>query len=112
MLRQFSIKRIAGFFLIDLLGTLGVLVWASSLRADLGNLPGWLVDRLGTLQIVVGSEGQAISGNYIYKISVLILVAIIWPIFFSTFSVYDGKRNPNLIAELRNVFIATCISAI
>jgi exopolysaccharide biosynthesis polyprenyl glycosylphosphotransferase len=112
MLRQFSIKRIFGFFLVDWLGTLGVLVWASSLRTDLGNLPGWLVNRLGTLQIVVGSEGQIISGNYIYKISVLVLVAIIWPIFFSTFSVYEGKRNPNLIAELRNVFVAACVSAV
>ena len=82
MLRRFSIKRIFGFFLVDWLGSIAILVWASLLRVDLGNLPAWLVDRLQTLQITVGSEGQIVSGNYIYKLSVLVLVAIIWPIFF------------------------------
>jgi exopolysaccharide biosynthesis polyprenyl glycosylphosphotransferase len=40
------------------------------------------------------------------------LVALIWPFFFVTYSVYDGRRNATLTAELRNVFLAICVSAL
>jgi exopolysaccharide biosynthesis polyprenyl glycosylphosphotransferase len=40
----------------------------------------------------------------------LVLVSLIWPFFFIVFSVYDGRRNETLKAELRNVFTASSVS--
>ena len=112
MLRQFSFKRILGFFLIDWLGSLAILVYASILRANLGSLPQPWIAQLQSIDIPVGFQGKAIGDNVIFNLSVFIIVAVIWPIFFATYSVYDGRRNQGLMDELRNVFIATCVSTI
>lgn len=41
-----------------------------------------------------------------------ILVAVIWPLFFSIFSVYDGRRLPTLQTELLYVFLAIIVSTL
>jgi exopolysaccharide biosynthesis polyprenyl glycosylphosphotransferase len=112
MLRQFSFKRVLGFFLLDWLGSLALLYWASSLRTTLGVLPLAWITRLESLNILVGLHGAFNPQDPIFKLSLLIIVAILWPFFFTTFSVYDGRRNPTLLAELRNVAVATCVSAV
>lgn len=112
MLHQFSIKRIAGFFFTDWLGTLAMLVCASYLRAFLGNLPPSLVNRLQSLHISVGLQGGTYGDNTISMLPIFIVVAVIWPIFFVIFSVYDGRHNETLEAELRNILIAVCVSMV
>jgi len=37
-------------------------------------------------------------------------VALLWPFFLVTFSVYDGRRNETMGAELLNVFLAVCVA--
>jgi exopolysaccharide biosynthesis polyprenyl glycosylphosphotransferase len=112
MLRQFSTKRILGFFLLDWLGTLLVLVSSFFFRTRFGSLPSALIQKLDSLNISVGVQGEVTTGIAGVNIAVLILVAVLWPFFFISFSVYDGRRNPTLLNELRNVFIAICVSGV
>lgn len=101
MLRQFSAQRIISFFLLDWLGTLGMLLLAAYLRNQVGDLPALL----GLVEDWPGAYGvgtlppQAIA-----------LVALIWPAFFIVFSVYDGRRNGTLRAEVGNVTAAVLVS--
>jgi exopolysaccharide biosynthesis polyprenyl glycosylphosphotransferase len=115
MLRQFSARRIIVFFLFDCLGTLAVFSFAASLRIEFGNLPNPFLALLSLIGIREG--GSLVSWATIdpYRIlvpQVFVLVALIWPFYFVVFSVYDGRRNETLTAELLNVFLATCISTI
>ncbi len=113
MLRQFSTRRIVTFFLIDWLGTLGLLFLAALLRARLGNLPQPILDLLTSLEIPeAGTFANWPTAKLGYMLSwqVFFIVALIWPFFFIVFSVYDGRRNETLKAELLNVFMATCVS--
>jgi FlaA1/EpsC-like NDP-sugar epimerase len=43
---------------------------------------------------------------------VFLLIALIWPFFLIVFSVYDGRRNQSLKAELLNVFLAINVSTV
>jgi exopolysaccharide biosynthesis polyprenyl glycosylphosphotransferase len=111
MLRQFSTNRIVAFFLLDWLGTLGMLVLAGIMRTGLGDLPHLLVTSLQALGIPLhGGVPEGHLGGL--SVQVVVLVALIWPFFLSVFSVYDGRRNATLHAELRNVFMAICVSTV
>jgi exopolysaccharide biosynthesis polyprenyl glycosylphosphotransferase len=111
MLRQFSVKRIVGFFLLDWLGSLTMLACAAWLRTPLGQLPSRVLAFLGRLHVQVGgiSGAPELSGA-ILPWPLLIAVAILWPIIFNILSVYDGRRNESPWLELRNVFFAICFS--
>jgi exopolysaccharide biosynthesis polyprenyl glycosylphosphotransferase len=110
MLRQFSTKRIAGFFLIDWFGTLGMLLVATALRFRLGYLPAGFVNLLQKMQIEVSGQWEIVNPEHLLESPVFIVVAIIWPFFLITFSVYDGRHNQTLKAELLNVFMAVCVA--
>jgi len=113
MLRQFSTKRIIGFFLLDWLGTLAMLYLAVLLRARVGYLPPWLLTLIQRLEIPEGGhwvDWTTISPGEIMSPYVFILVALIWPFFLLLFSVYDGQRQQTLKAELLNVFLVICVS--
>ena len=110
-MRQFSVKRIVGFFLIDWLGSMAMLACAAWLRAPLGKLPDWMLAFLGRLHVQVGGlSGAAELSGAILPWPILIVVAVLWPIIFNIFSVYDGRRNSNPWLELRNVFFAISFS--
>lgn len=113
MLRQFSTKRVIGFFLIDWLGTLAMLYTAVLLRARVGHLPLWLLNLVQRLEIPEGGrwvDWTTISPGEIMSPRVFILVALIWPFFLFLFSIYDGRRQQTLKTELLNVFLAICVS--
>ncbi|MGB6423562.1 MAG: sugar transferase [Anaerolineales bacterium] len=109
MLRQFSTRRIISSFLLDWLGTLLALLLAVFSRAGMENFSrgflgiNWFVDSPG---------GGGVWPTHLLTPQVLILVSLIWPVFFIVFSVYDGRRNENLKAELINVFMATVASTL
>jgi exopolysaccharide biosynthesis polyprenyl glycosylphosphotransferase len=106
MLRQFSTRRVLGFFLWDWLGTLAMLALASVLRVPLGQLPGPLAATLQAMRISQGGLKPVATEIGQLPIEVFGLVAVIWPFFFNAFSVYDGRRNETLKAELLNVLLA------
>ena len=110
MLRQFSVRRIVGFFLIDWLGSLAMLLCAALLRPLLGGVSGRLLNLLTLLHIQVGGVGVEIDTTLPW--SLVIAVSILWPIIFNTLAVYDGRRNGNIWQELRNVFYAICLSTL
>jgi exopolysaccharide biosynthesis polyprenyl glycosylphosphotransferase len=111
MLRQFSIKRILGFAVLDWLGTLGMLLLAAYLRAWLGNIPGPVVELARSLQIPIRTwEVNAASDTLTPQ--VFFLVSVIWPFFFIVFHVYDGRYNETLKAELLNVLLALIASSL
>jgi exopolysaccharide biosynthesis polyprenyl glycosylphosphotransferase len=114
MLRQFSAKRIVGFFLIDWLGTLAVLLLAAFLRGEMGNLPQPLIDLAGTLEITLGGTAAGDPSSTILSLSprVFVFVAFFWPILFIASSVYDARNTGTLQAELRSVFLAICASTL
>lgn len=114
MLRQFSAKRIIGFFFLDWLGTLAVLLLAAFLRREIGNLPQSIIDLAGSLEITLGGTPEGVPPSTILSLSprVLVIVAFFWPILFVASSVYDARRNETLRAELRSVFLAICISTL
>ena len=137
MLRQFSVKRIVFFFLLDWLGSLAMLLEAAMLRARLGDLPQSVLDFLGRLHIQVGEAGNGVSplqmrasiwggaGNGVSPLQMrasiwggagggvlplLTAVAVLWPVCLIIFSVYDGRHNRTIWLELKNVFLAVCLS--
>lgn len=112
MLRRFSLNRIIGFFLCDSIGTLAMLTAAIYLRAEIGRLPVTISNLMKLLQIQTYNFWREPPISELLPFPVFILVAIIWPFFMFVFSVYDGRRNPTLMAELLNVFLAICISTL
>jgi exopolysaccharide biosynthesis polyprenyl glycosylphosphotransferase len=109
MLRKFSTRRIIVFFLLDWLGTLAVLFISTGLRAAWKVPPQFLNDLIQVLGIPSWT-GEINNWEFMIVPQVFVLVAIIWPIFFIIFSVYDGRRNESLKMELLNVFLAICVS--
>jgi exopolysaccharide biosynthesis polyprenyl glycosylphosphotransferase len=59
------------------------------------------------LQIPSGIVWRGAELEALLMPQVLLLVAILWPVFFISFSVYDGQRSSTLMAELKNIIIAT-----
>ena len=115
MLRQFSVRHIIFFFLLDWLGTLAVFYFATSLRVEFGNLPSAflaLLNLMGIRPVATWIDWATVDLSLILIPQVFVLIALIWPFYFITFSVYDGRRNETIKAELLNVFLATCISTI
>jgi len=114
MLRQFSTKRIVGFFLLDWFGTLVMLLLAAFLRVRLGDLPEPLLNLVESLNVTLGGTQPGVASSTILSLStrVVLLVAVIWPAMFVVFSVYDGRRNETLKAELRHVLLAICASSL
>ncbi|MCL4487636.1 MAG: sugar transferase [Chloroflexi bacterium] len=111
MLRQFSIQRVIFFFGLDWLGTLGMMLLAGLVRGELGILPQPITDALQLLRIPLWlGEVRNVQESILPQ--VLVIVAVIWPCFFVVFSVYDGRRNDSLKAELINVFLAVCVSTV
>lgn len=115
MLRQFSARRIIFFFLLDWISTLALFYFSSKLRPELGNLPDTFLEVLAFMGIMHGVDGVnwiAVDPNQILIPQVFGLIALIWPFYFFIFSVYDGRRNETLRAELLNIFLAICTSTI
>jgi len=110
MLRQFSTRRIIASFLFDWLGTIGMLILAAYLRVQIGFLPQPLLTLLEGLQIPVTNWWEGMRPEDVFALPIIIIISIIWPFFFSVFSVYDGRRNESPKAELLNVFMATAAS--
>jgi len=97
---------------MDWLGTIGMLILATYMRLEIGEIPMLLLDLLKEIQIPVVDWWAGLQYADILASPILVLVSIIWPFFFVVFSVYDGRRNGTLKAELLNVFLAICISTI
>jgi exopolysaccharide biosynthesis polyprenyl glycosylphosphotransferase len=115
MLRQFSTRRVVFFFLFDWLGTLAMFYLAASLRVEVGNLPDAFLALLRLMGIPQGgtlTEWATASPSLFLVPQVLILIALTWPSCFITFSIYDGRNNETLKAELLNVFLAICLSTL
>ena len=112
MLRRFSTRRVIGLLLMDWLGTIGMLILATYLRLEIGKIPMPFINLLEGMQIPVVGWWEGLRYADILASPILVLVSIIWPFFFVVFSVYDGRRNGTLKAELLNVFLAICISTI
>lgn len=113
MLRQFSAKRIAGFFALDLLGTLAMLLLAAYIRAGLQGLPAPIAMLWQSLALPVTLNWSGIgSTTSNLSTEVLLLVTLIWPFYFLIFPVYSGHRNETLGAELLNVFLAITVSTL
>jgi exopolysaccharide biosynthesis polyprenyl glycosylphosphotransferase len=107
MLGGFSFRRIVGTFFFDLTATIFALIIALKLRFEIGLLPSTWRDFLESLGIETGIVWEGAETEALLMPQVFILVAIIWPIVFNSFSIYDGRRNATLIAELKNVMLAT-----
>lgn len=105
MLREFSVRRIVAFVLLDWVGTLALLSVAARIHAKLDTLPGLPQTWRYAPGIIQASEAQDSMSLWIY-----LLVALTWPAFFVAFAVYDGPRNETLKAELLNVFQAIVVS--
>lgn len=112
MLRRFSNRRVLTFFLFDLLGTIAMLILAAYLRVEIGFLPKPFIALLRELQIPVVNWWEGLRPEDIFSWPIIFLITIIWPFFFTVFSVYDGRRNENLKSELINVFAAIVASCL
>ena len=112
MLRRFSTARVAGFFLLDWLGTLAIVALAAVLRRDIGALPQPLAALAASWEIALGGARYSPSAFLMLglPVNVYILTAVIWPAVFIGSSVYEGRRNPTLGSELRRVLTAACAS--
>jgi exopolysaccharide biosynthesis polyprenyl glycosylphosphotransferase len=111
MLRQFSTRRIIVFFFFDWFGSLACLIAADFTRMWLADLPIFLDNLLDALRIQRGGIGAAEQLPLPWSLApVLVLAGLIWPFFFAGLSVYDGRRNETLRAELMNTFTALVIS--
>ena len=111
MLRQFSTGRIIISACVDFFCTLGLLLLAAYWRAAIGSLPDRFVEALRWLHIPI-QNWEVYSPSYTIDPAVFVPVAVIWPFFFVVFSVYDGRHNPTLRAELGNVFMALVASTL
>ena len=112
MLAGFSIKRILGTIAFDIIATLGALVLALQLRFTIGKLPESARIILDTLGIESGVVWEGAEFEALLMPQVFILVVLIWLIVFNAFSVYDGRRNATLIAEIKNVMLATATATL
>jgi len=112
MLAGFSIKRILGTIAFDIIATLGALVLALQLRFTIGKLPESARIILDTLGIESGVVWEGAESEALLMPQVFILVVLIWLIVFNAFSVYDGRRNATLIAEIKNVMLATATATL
>jgi exopolysaccharide biosynthesis polyprenyl glycosylphosphotransferase len=112
MLRQFSVRRVLIFAVIDWLGTLTMLFLAAWLRTRSVNVTHPFANLLLALRIPHSLNGSAPGWVDIVTPPVFALVAIIWPCCFIVFSVYDGRRNPTLQAELRNIITAISVATL
>jgi exopolysaccharide biosynthesis polyprenyl glycosylphosphotransferase len=110
MLRKFSAQRIAGFLFLDSAGTVALLFVAAWLSAQPGSLLHPVDDLLAALQVPHSAARPAVEWRTLLSYQVVVLVAVIWPCVFAAFSVYDGRRNDSLKAELRNVALAVSVS--
>ena len=106
MFGGFSFKRIVGTLIFDLSAAIIALLLALQMRFEIGKLPSALRDFLGSLGITTGVVWEGAETEALLMPQVFILVIVIWPIVFNAFSVYDGRRNATLIAELKNVMLA------
>jgi exopolysaccharide biosynthesis polyprenyl glycosylphosphotransferase len=112
MLSQFSTRRIAGFFMIDWLGTLAMLMLAAWLRSEIGGLPPGLAALLQTLHIPFHTRWGPVALRDLVSLPLFAIVSVTWPLYLIAFSVYDGRRNETLKTEAANVFLAICASTI
>lgn len=111
MLRQFSTRRVVGSFILDWLGTLGVLLLAAYLRGQFNTAPALIIRFANLLQISI-NRWEITGPSAVFIPQVFILVALIWPFFFIAFSVYDGRHNATLKAELLNLLLAIVASTL
>jgi exopolysaccharide biosynthesis polyprenyl glycosylphosphotransferase len=113
MLRKFSKRRVAGSFIFDWLGSIGLLLAAAWLRINIDHLPQGWIEFFQNLDIRMG---WTVAGGYridqVLSPLVILLVAVIWPLYFGVFGVYEGKRNSNLQQELLNIFLAVSTSMV
>jgi exopolysaccharide biosynthesis polyprenyl glycosylphosphotransferase len=107
MFGGFSLKRIGWTIFFDLSAALVALALALQFRFEIGRLPNVVRDFIESLGIESGVVWEGAEYESLLMPHVFILVAIIWPIVFNAFSVYDGRRNSTLTAELKNIMIAT-----
>ena len=112
MLAGFSMKRILGTIAFDIIATLGALVLALQLRFTIGKLPDSLRIFLDSLGIESGVVWEGAESEALVMPQVFILVILIWLVVFNAFSVYDGRRNATLVAELKNVMLATATATL
>jgi exopolysaccharide biosynthesis polyprenyl glycosylphosphotransferase len=111
MLRQFSVKRIVGFFILDWLGTPVMLFCSALVRARLGQFPGYIINFVESLEISVRGVGNGSFGPGTHLPWLMVVaVIVIWPFSLIIFSAYDGRRNRTIWLELRNVFMGICLS--
>ena len=106
MLGDFSFKRIVGTFIFDMIAAIVALQLALQFRFEIGKLPAVLRDFLESLGISTGVVWEGAASEALLMPQVFILVILIWSIVFNAFSVYDGRRNSTLIAEIKNVMLA------
>ena len=95
---------------MDWLGSLAMLALAGWLRFQIGGLPTPVIETLGTLRIQIGGtiEPEIKFGSV--PIEVFVIVAFVWPLLFTAFAIYDGRRNETLRQESLNVFLAICVA--
>ena len=113
MLREFSHRRIGVLFAIDWLGTLAIFLCAAQIRARVGSLPSWTTSLLGVLRIPADEAWDPnVAPGDIYPVEALVLIAMIWPLVLVGSSVYDGRQNETLKAELLNLLVAISVSTL
>jgi len=112
MFGGFSFKRIVGTFIFDLIAAIVALQLALQFRFEIGKLPAVLRDILESLGITTGVVWEGAESADLLMPQVFILVVLIWPIVFNAYSVYDGRRNATLIAELKNVMLASATATL
>ena len=113
MLREFSHRRIGVLFAVDWLGTLAVFLCSSQIRAQVGSLPSWATSLLGFFRITADEAWDPnVAPGDIYPMEALVLIAAIWPLVLVGSSVYDGRQNETLKAELLNLLVAISVSTL
>lgn len=107
MLRQFSMRRITVFFLLDWFGTIGTLLFSIFLYFG-------LQDRAVSpyLFFELVKSGWEDNLPSILPFEVIVLIAIIWPLFLVRFKVYNGRYNATLARELQNVILAVLLATL
>jgi exopolysaccharide biosynthesis polyprenyl glycosylphosphotransferase len=90
-----------------MLATLGALYLALQLRLEIGKLPKSIDTILKSLGLNPGVVWEGAESSDLLMPQVLLLVGIIWTIFLVSFSVYNGQKNNTLMAEIKNIMLAT-----